>query len=169
MTSLLALGMLGAGLLLCLVALLTLVRWARERRRGALVAIDAGPSAAWTLRSERYGMTGRPDLVRRQGDGRAIPIEIKSRGSFRSGPPRSHLVQLWAYCFLLEENERRPPRYGILRYADGVEYTVPYGPPERRIVLDLREEMGLPYDGRARPAPARCARCRWWALCDVRA
>lgn len=169
MTSLWGLLLLGLGVLLVLLASIALGRWAHERREGALVAVDAGPSRGWTLRSERYRIVGRPDLVRRRSDGRPIPIEIKSRESFSDGPPRSHILQLWAYCLLLEENQGRIPPYGILRYADGREYRVPWGATERTILLDLRAEMARRYDGRARPAPARCARCRWWAICDARA
>ncbi len=169
MTTLLVIALVGVGLLLVGLAALSLARWTRERRVGALVAVDAGGSMSWTLRSERYRLVGRPDMVRRRADGRLIPIELKSRASFRDGPPRSHIIQLWAYCLLLEESERKSPPYGILRYGDGVEYTVPWGAEERRILLDLREEMAMRYDGRARPAARRCAHCRWWAVCDARA
>lgn len=158
-----------AGATMVAIAALLLARWASERKVGALVAADVGRAHGSTLRSERYRLVGRPDMVRRRSDGRPIPIEIKSRDSFKDGPPRSHIIQLWAYCLLLEESEGRPPPCGILRYGDGAEYTVPWGTEERRILLDLRWEMSRPYDGRARPAPARCARCRWWAICDARA
>jgi CRISPR-associated exonuclease Cas4 len=168
-TTLLWIALLTVGLLLVAIAAFSLARRAREGRAGALVAIDAGRSMSWTLRSERYRLVGRLDLVRRRPDGRPVPIEVKSRASFRDGPPRSHIIQLWAYCLLLEENERKSPLYGILRYGDGVEYTVPWGREERRILLDLREEMAGRYDGRARPAARRCAHCRWWAVCDARA
>lgn len=169
MTGLLSLVLVGSGAAAILLASALLFRWTRERVVGSLVSVDAGPDSSWTLRSDRYRIVGRPDLVRRGPEGRAIPIEIKSRPSYRDGPPRSHILQLWAYCLLLEENESARPTHGILRYGDGVEYRVPWGTEERRILLELRDEMATPYDGRARPAPARCARCRWWSICDARA
>lgn len=169
MTSLVLLAVVAAGVACVAVAAYALVRWGRERSRGALVSADVGPSMSWTLRSERYRLVGRPDMVRRRSDGRPIPIEIKSRASYRDGPPRSHIIQLWAYCLLLEESGEGSPPYGLLRYGDGVEYSVPWGATERRILLELREEMDRAYDGRARAAPARCARCRYWAICDARA
>lgn len=169
MTSLWALALVGVGLFFVVAAVLALLRWRSDRRVGALVSVDSGRGASATLRSERYRLSGRPDIVRRRADGRPVPIEIKSREAFSDGPPRSHILQLWAYCLLLEETDGRAPPYGILRYGDGVEYRVPWGREERAILLDLLGEMALPYDGRARPAPARCAHCRWWAICDARA
>lgn len=159
----------GIGGLLVALALTLLALRARDRRWGSLVAVDAVGAPSMTLRSERYRLVGRPDIVRRRHDGRPVPIEVKSRPSFRDGPPRSHIIQVWAYCLLLEEAEGRTPPYGVLRYADGVEYRVPWGSVERGILLDLREEMAGRYDGRARPTPARCAHCRWWSVCDARA
>lgn len=138
----------------------------RDNALGSLVAIDAGRPTV--LRSYRYRMQGRPDALRQLSDGRWVPIEVKSRASPSSGPTRSHLVQVWAYCLLVEEATGRSPPLGVLRYSDR-EFRVPWDAEARRELLGLRAELLEPYDGRASPSPSRCARCPWVTGCDARA
>ena len=161
--------LLAIGLLVSAGATAALLRRARDRRRGSLVRIDLGPDRGPALRSVRYRLSGRPDLVRRTPTGSEIPVELKSRPHPSGGPPRSHIVQVWAYCLLLEETTGRSVPYGVLRCGDGVEVEIPWGPVERDILLALRREMDRPYDGTARPSAARCAGCHWAPVCDARA
>lgn len=137
-----------------------------EARYGSLAAVDAGRPAV--LRSERYRIQGRPDALRELSRGRLVPVEVKSRPSPATGPSRSHLVQVWAYCLLVEEATGRAPPFGVLRYADQ-EYRVTWDGVARRELLALRAELDRPYDGRATPSPSRCARCPWVRACDARA
>lgn len=160
-----AVALAGAGI--AVAAALALRRRGREAALGELVAIDAG--AAVTLRSERYRLRGRPDVLRRLDDGRIVPVELKSRIAPRWGPPRSHLVQVAAYCLLVEEATGRSPPFGVVRYGDGQEFRVRWNADVRAEVLRLRAEIDRPYDGRASPAPAKCARCPWYGVCDARA
>jgi CRISPR-associated exonuclease Cas4 len=132
---------------------------------GALRSIDAGRPAI--LSSHRYRLTGRPDVLRQLPDGRFVPVELKSRTSPENGPARSHLVQVWAYCLLVEDWTGRSPPFGVLRYADR-EYRVPWDAEARRDLLAIRADIARPYDGRATPSPARCARCAWVDGCDAR-
>lgn len=133
---------------------------------GRLVAVDAGRPA--TLRSERYRLSGRPDALRSLPDGRLVPVEVKSRPTPGRGPTRSHVVQVRAYCLLVEETTGRPPPYGVLRYADG-EFRVRWDPVARRELTALRDELSERYDGRATPSRGKCARCAWFGVCDARA
>ena len=142
----------------------SLWRRAAERRLGELVAVDAGRPA--TLRSERYRLVGRPDLLRRRPDGRWVPIELKHRPAPRRGPFPSHLVQLAAYCLLIEDLTGRAPPFGVLRYVDG-EVTVPFDAALRGKVLSVLAAVRGPYDGRADPSPAKCHGCPWSASCDA--
>ncbi|MGA7649507.1 MAG: PD-(D/E)XK nuclease family protein [Thermoplasmata archaeon] len=137
-----------------------------DNARGRLVAVDAGRPA--TLRSERYGLVGRPDELRRLRDGRVVPVEFKSRSTPPRGPTPSHVVQVRAYCLLVEETTGVAPPYGILRYSDG-EFRVHWDGRARDALLAVRAELLRPYDGRATPSPARCARCPWSGRCDARA
>jgi CRISPR-associated exonuclease Cas4 len=154
-----------AGALVSLWAARALAVRRREARIGRLLAIDAG--APVTLRSNRYRIQGRPDVLRETPDGRWVPVELKSRPAPSRGPTRSHVVQVWAYCLLVEETTGRPPPFGVLRYADA-EFRIPWDGPARSELLRVREELARPYDGRANPSAARCARCPWVGVCDVR-
>src|SRR5438874_584939 len=55
------------------------------------------------LFSARYALTGTPDYVVRISGG-LVPVEIKP-GRDESEPRDSHLLQVLAYCLLLEESE----------------------------------------------------------------
>jgi CRISPR-associated exonuclease Cas4 len=66
-------------------------------------------------RSQR--LTGRPDYLVRHGRD-VIPVEVKSGHAPPRGPYASHLLQLAAYCLLVEEAYGRRPSYGIILYAD---------------------------------------------------
>lgn len=163
MILLVALGLGLAGVVACATGALALRRRAADRRLGALVAIDAGRPA--TLRSERYRLVGRPDALRRRPDGRLVPIELKHRSLPRRGPYPSHLVQLGAYCLLVEETTGVAPPFGLLRYRDG-EVEVPFDAELRRTVLAALAAAKAPYDGSADPSPAKCAGCPWSPRCD---
>jgi CRISPR-associated exonuclease Cas4 len=154
------------GVALAAWALRALSERRHDAARGRLVAVDAGRPR--TLRSERYRLVGRPDELRRLRDGRLVPVELKSRSTPSRGPTPSHLVQVRAYCLLVEEATGVSPPYGVLRYSDG-EFRVPWDDCAREELLSVRAELLRPYDGRATPSRARCARCPWVGGCDARA
>jgi len=162
-----AILLLVGGIALLIGAIRALARRRRDRRFGAYVGSDTR-GASLTLRSERWRMVGRPDLLRRLPDGRIVPIELKSRESPADRPSFSHQVQVWAYCALLEESTGRPPPYGVIRYGDGREWGVPWGPAERAELWRLRSTVAAPYDGRASPSSGRCFRCRYRPICPDR-
>lgn len=55
------------------------------------------------LFSKRYGIAGKPDYIIKDGASNAhIPVEIKSGQAYK--PYRNHVLQLAAYCLLVEEN-----------------------------------------------------------------
>lgn len=160
----LALALIVVGAVAAAAGAVSLSRGSRERRLGSLAAVDAG--RPMTLVSPRYRLSGRPDAVRRRPDGSLVPVELKHRPLPRHGPFRSHEVQLAAYCLLIEEATGLPPPFGVLRYDDA-EIVVPWGAHARRRLLALLAEVRAPYDGRADPSPAKCARCSWSPTCDA--
>lgn len=156
---------------LCLVLGLALLVLARRRRAraglpaGRIHFADDGRAARPLLQSERYGLQGRPDYLIREGR-RLVPVEVKSRPA-PAEPYPSHLLQLAAYCLLVEDTTGRAPRYGIIRYADR-SFRVPYTPALRRQVLETMAEMRQMLESGEPPAPAhtpRCAGCGYHALC----
>jgi CRISPR-associated exonuclease Cas4 len=141
----------------------------REARNGALVSVDERSGSGPLLRSNQYRISGRPDELRRLPDGRLVPIEFKSRKSPRYGVPRSHRIQVAAYCLLVEEATGTAPPFGVVRYGDGGEARIPWDRATRDELLDVRAAIGRPYDGRATPSVARCTHCPWRDGCDARA
>src|SRR5687768_8042382 len=86
------------------VASLMLLR--RSGLHGRVVASDSVVSRpSRVLRSARHGLAGKPDyLVEEQG--RIVPVELKPTRESNS-PWLRDVVQLAAYCLLLEETEPR--------------------------------------------------------------
>jgi CRISPR-associated exonuclease Cas4 len=116
--------------------------------------------------STKYGLTGKPDYVVETRAG-LIPVEVKSR-SAPSEPYASHVLQLAAYCLLVEESENRAPPYGIIRYADAA-FEIDYTPTLRRNLVALLDEMRRASRGSARrnhDEPGRCAGCGYRSMCD---
>ena len=137
--------------LLCSAALLVLVgallvwrgrsRWKEAGLpRGRVVYDDTG---AWQecpspLFSERHLLAGKPDYVVARGE-HLIPVEVKP-GRIAGRPYLSDVLQLAAYCLLVEENFDQPPPYAILKYATAT-FPVEYTPQLRRQLLVTMESM----------------------------
>jgi len=164
-----AAGLILGGAVALLVGARALSLRRREARYGSLVSVDETSGSGPLLRSARFRISGRPDELRQLPDGRLIPIEFKSRPTPRNGVPRSHRVQVAAYCLLVEETTGRPPPYGVVRYGDGGEARVRWDGAAREELLEIHDELHQPYTGRATPSVARCARCPWREVCDARA
>jgi CRISPR-associated exonuclease Cas4 len=161
-------------LALIALALALLTAAALLRRRSGLpwarvLAEDVGVRRApqRPLYARRYGLAGQPDyLIERRGA--LIPVELKpSRRAPR--PYQSDLMQLAAYCLLLEETSGEAPPYGLLRYADAT-FRLAYTDAVRAELLDTLEAMRdlLEADDAARShaEPARCAACGLRHVCD---
>lgn len=164
--------------LLALAAGVLLLRWMRGARArtglpgGQVIYSDTGMERAVPepLVSHRLGLVGKPDyLIEVQGGGQRflVPVEMKSR-SAPVHPPLSHVLQLAAYCMLVEETERRRPPHGVLRYADA-SITVPYTDELRGQVLHAldairqgRRAQEMPRD---HDDPRRCRACGYRTAC----
>jgi CRISPR-associated exonuclease Cas4 len=165
------------GLVILVVALLLLRSGQRGRVEsglpaGKVVYVD---DRDWReipapLRSERYGLVGRPDYLMRQGRA-LIPVEAKP---FRQAdePYESDLLQLAAYCLLIEDNFGRVPPYGLLRYRDYT-FEIPYDDTLRSFLLDVLDGIREDYDAdevyRSHDEPARCQACSMWEYCGEEA
>jgi CRISPR-associated exonuclease Cas4 len=152
-------------LILCALLLLTLglaLLWLGRRARrqtglpvGEVIYSDTG---AWQqveepLISRRHELVGRPDyLVRTEERGQQIiiPVEVKSRKR-PAALYDNHVLQLAAYCLLVEDNYKTTPPYGLLHYADAT-LKIPFTDQLRSQVLAAAEEIR-----RAQRAPQRAA------------
>lgn len=122
------------------------------------------------LRSRRYGLVGRPDYLvetRERGRRFVVPVEVKSRRR-PAQPYASHILQLAAYCLLIEENFDAAPPYGLLRYADAT-LQIPYTDELRRRVLDsadeIRQARRAADVGRSHSEAGRCRACGYREAC----
>src|SRR5438105_13340628 len=174
------------GLILLLIALALGILILNERRyqrqrliaerhralglpEGELVYEDAD-GLGEPLSSSVYPLVGKPDYVVKLADGRPVPIELKLNVYDATAPHSNHMVQLAAYCLILEDYFVQAPTYGILRYADR-EFTVEYTPALRKKVIRLLTDMAR--CSQKEPPPltkqkaAKCRACTFQPICPV--
>jgi CRISPR-associated exonuclease Cas4 len=123
------------------------------------------------LFSRTHHLSGRPDyLVQRRND--LIPVEVKSGRAPADSPYPSHILQLAAYCLLVEETYGQRPPYGLVLYADNAEqaYEIDYTPDLEDELLNILDEMRLALDEDDAPRDheqvARCRACGYRRACD---
>jgi len=134
-----------------LLPLLLAVLWLSSRSRrlrqqtglpqGEVIYTDTGIwfSNDQVLQAPHLQLVGRPDYLVDQGDGLLIPVELKS-GRSPAAPREGHVLQLAAYCLLVQENYGVRPAYGILQYKDKA-FAIDYTEDLEEDLLDLLAEM----------------------------
>jgi CRISPR-associated exonuclease Cas4 len=161
------------GLALLMLALLVCVWGLRLRRRTGLpwapvVYQDAdGRAPEKPLIARRLGLVGKPDYLL-DLRGQIIPVEVKpARRATR--PYESDLMQLAAYCVLVEETSGVAPPYGLLRYAERT-FRLDYSEQAREEVLaildEMRAELDEPDCDRSHDDQRRCLNCGFFEQCD---
>jgi CRISPR-associated exonuclease Cas4 len=137
--------------------------------RGRLVYAD---SRAWQpapkpLYSSTYRLIGKPDYLVETPAG-LIPVEVKSSPA-PDIPYLGHLLQLAAYCLLVEETAGHPPPHGLLKYDDRL-YEVDFTRELRAELLDTLAEMRAALLAenveRNHEQPGKCMACGFRAVCD---
>ena len=119
------------------------------------------------LFSRRHRLTGRPDYLVRTGKD-LIPVEVKS-GAAPAQPYPAHILQLAAYCLLVEEQEGRAPDYGILKYGDRafeVDYTASLRDELLHTIDEIRRDLRARDVARSHDQAARCRGCGYQQQCD---
>ena len=157
-----------SGLLLYL-ALRLRRRAARNQRmsglpEGKLVYADTGrwSAVAKPYFSERYRLTGKPDYLVDTDDG-LVPVEVKRSAAPPGGRAYdSHVMQLAAYCLLVEEVDGETPPHGFIHYSDAT-VQIDWTDDLRDLLLDtleeMRDDLGRRDVARSHDDPARCAAC----------
>src|SRR5262245_2358728 len=159
------------GILLVAAALWILSKRARAGTglpQGRVVYVD---TRAWQksdrpLFSNTYRLTGKPDYLVKDGHN-LIPVEVKSRAA-PAAPYLSHVMQLAAYCLLVEVALSAPAPYGYVHYRDKT-FRVDFTPSLRAELVQLLAEMRAA--GRARQVhrnhdtPQRCTHCGFQEVC----
>ncbi|MCZ7570435.1 MAG: Dna2/Cas4 domain-containing protein [Ardenticatenaceae bacterium] len=158
------------------IALAGACLWWWARRMAKATGLPAGrvvysDTADWRappgpLRSERFGLVGKPDYLVARGD-TLIPVEVKPARRARQ-PYESDVLQLAAYCLLVEVTTGRPPPAGLIVYA-GQQWEIPYTDSLRTTLLTTldairagRRANDVP---RSHTIPARCQACGFRAGC----
>lgn len=160
-------AILGLALLLLVVAVVLRRRAGLPWGRVAAMDVGVGRPLERPLVATRYGLVGKPDYLLERG-GTMIPVEVKP-GRRAPHPYDSDLMQLAAYCLLVEETTGHTPPCGYLRYANAT-FRLSYTPAVRRRLVALLAEMRALLDAddvaRSHDDPRRCAGCGFRALCD---
>jgi CRISPR-associated exonuclease Cas4 len=151
---------------LLLIVGLVLLWWARSKQeetglpQGRVIYDD---TEAWQecprpLFSRRYLLTGKPDYIVAQGED-LIPVEVKPRRRAET-PYDSDVLQLAAYCLLIEDSFGKIPPYGIIKYSQAT-FAIEYTPQLRGQLLDtmrnMRRDLGA---GKVPPSHDSSRRCR---------
>ena len=87
--------------------------------------------------SKKIRLVGKPDYIVEIG-GIYIPVEVK-KGS-PDTPFQSHIMQLMAYCYLVEEKYKTKVPYGVLDY-EGYQTKIPYTKLEKEKLLAVINVM----------------------------
>ncbi len=117
------------------------------------------------LRSTRYGISGKPDMVKRKRHN-LIPFEYKSGSS--DSPREGHIFQMAAYFLILEENfPKFTVPYGILKYKNR-SFIVKNDAHTRDRLLYVIEEMRSQYSEPVRNhrSRIRCLHCSFNEPCE---
>ncbi len=148
-----------------------LARLTRDRYQvaGPLVYVDSERQKPKLFVSRRYGLSGRPDAVVLEGDVH-IPVEVKT-GRTPRGPLFSHILQVAAYCVLMEEEYAKAPPYGIVRYGD-VGHEIEYNEDLKKLVLtklaEMRACLAKNEAHRNHNRPGKCVHCSRRTVCPER-
>ncbi len=122
------------------------------------------------LFSRTHRLTGKPDYLVQQG-GEIIPVEVKSAHAPSDGPHRGHVLQLAAYCLLVEETYRQRPKYGIVKYADrmfAIDYTDALHTALLDVIAAMRDDLAQGAAQRSHDEAARCVNCGYRHACRER-
>lgn len=168
------------GLILAIVlALVGLGLWLRSRQLRVESGLPAGDiiyadDGAWvrnreTLRDADLMLAGRPDYLVERRDGRVVPVEVK-HALAPATPHAGHVLQLAAYCYLVETEFGVRPDVGIVQYRDRA-FAVEFTPALEREMLATIDEMRVSLAAaeelpRSHDQWRRCQRCGVSQACD---
>jgi len=167
-------------LLMGLMLLLAAMLWLRSRAwrqqsgvpDGDIIYTDTGTwrANARVLHSTDLRLVGKPDYLVQQHDGVIIPVEVKT-GLAPDVPWEGQVLQLAAYCRLVEEIYGVRPPYGILQYKDhafAVDYTDDLEDDLLAVLDEMRASTQVDDLEPDHADRRRCAACGVRHACDRR-
>jgi len=115
--------------------------------------------------SKRSHLTGKPDYIVRK-ENYYVPVEVKSGRGLN--PNQSQVLQLAAYCQLLEDTSDAFVPEGILVY-NNVPYTIAFDPKLRfeleSVMKSMRTSLRNSVVKRNHQEPGRCRHCSMKRYC----
>jgi CRISPR-associated exonuclease Cas4 len=164
-------------LLLVLFGILLLIASRQMRQRtglpeGEIIYQDTVRTTSQVfeaLFSARYRLAGKPDYLVQEGS-QIIPVEVKT-GRPPIRPYDSHMMQLAAYCLLVEDMYGVRPPYGIIQYGDeGHSFRIPWTDELRGHLLGtlktMRADLTAQDVPRSHSQAGRCRACSMHDFCD---
>lgn len=120
------------------------------------------------LFSKKYRLSGKPDFIIKKAK-LYVPVEIKS--GYHLKPEKYHVMQLAAYCHLIEENYNKFVPRGNLIYCDtGLRYSIDFNPKMRfdlkTTIENMRNTLKKGIVGRNHRDSRKCKRCSYQNYCD---
>ena len=159
---------------LVLLALMLLFIATRQRKGAGMPAgrVVYSDTRAWGKVEKAFfdpqlSLTGKPDYLVKQGD-LLIPVEVKS-GWAPDSPRQGHVLQLAAYCVLIERAFGKRPPYGLIAYRNrtfAVDYTPQLESELTNLLAEMREQERQAEVHRSHEEKARCAACGYRSVCN---
>ena len=119
------------------------------------------------LFSKQHMLVGKPDYIV-EHEKQYIPVEIKN--TITNMPYKSHIMQLAAYCLLIEEKYNTKVPFGLLVYGNGEQYRIPF---DNNLKFELKETMKqIRYQIKANTIKRnhdslnKCRACSFFDSCD---
>jgi CRISPR-associated protein Cas4 len=118
--------------------------------------------------SKRYKIIGKPDYIIKK-EGHYIPVEVKTGNHLKA--KKSHILQLMAYCHLLEENYNCYIPYGILVYNNTSKvFEISYDPKMRfelaSVIKKMKKNLKSNIIKRNHSEKQKCIKCSMKNHCD---
>ena len=127
-----------------------------------------GDTTADVLVSEAHRLVGKPDYILER-DGELVPVERKSRKLSTAGAYEGEILQLAAYCLLVEAHYGRPVLFWRLLYQNR-SVDVPFDDRLRAklhsALRALHEADGLEEVPRCHTSSGRCRACGFRNACQ---
>jgi CRISPR-associated exonuclease Cas4 len=99
-----------------------------------------------------------------------VPIEDKFTKIEEDEPQYPHILQLWAYSFIIERNGGKVD-YGVIRYVNK-EFKIAYDKKAREAVLKAIHQINLMLEGKIKKEDLKprdtklCGKCIYNSYCD---
>lgn len=118
--------------------------------------------------SNRLKLVGKPDYIVKRNE-KYIPVELKSGSP--DIPFKNHVLQLAAYCLILEDVKRTRVPFGVLAYGNH-QHIIPFDKNLRKelkeVIDEIRSKISEKVVKRNHNFANRCMFCSFRDYCDVK-